>query len=475
MLRPKLNRIWTSASANLRRDPGDAKYIQGWVSEIPTFQVLNYLQYKIDTTLLAQAERGIFEWGTDIAYQLGSIVWCEADKKIYVAIVGAPDRTKSPNTNAAHWATSSIQVPRASYDAMVTAINAHIANVSNPHKLSAVQLGSYTKAETDALVAQYNALVAAHVADKNNPHKLTAAGVGAVPVTGGVYTGDVTFNGGVFFDAGKVNQISKSGGLFLQAGTAVLGIDSTGTAVAGTTASRSKLVTEATFPNLKAAREPRYAVPAEVYSLDFLGSVNIRRGVGTTASTGIEPTFDASLGYPLIRDNPVAPAPTNQILGDGNYNFAAITISAEVRLSSPEQPTDTADSLLIGMTESPVDNNNSRRMYIIVSGSNQIKLTRIYTLDGVSTSDTLSWQGPSSATPIWAKLVGTISGAQMRLYYNGVVVATSDVANKATAAITNTLRIACNQKATSALSRRFRLRNVKFWDGALTAMQVSTL
>ena len=88
MLRPKLNRVWTSGSATLRRDPGDAKYIQGWISEIPTFQVLNYLQYKVDTTLLAQAERGIFEWGTDIQYGLGSIVWNELDKKIYVSTVG---------------------------------------------------------------------------------------------------------------------------------------------------------------------------------------------------------------------------------------------------------------------------------------------------------------------------------------------------------------------------------------------------
>ena len=191
-LRPKLDRVWTSANSVLRRDPGDAKYIQGWVSEIPTFQVLNYLQYKVDTTLLAQAERGIFEWGSDITYVLGSVVWCENDKKIYVSTVGSPDKIKAPNTNLAHWSPSSIQVPRANYDAILASINFHIADKSNPHNLSAAQLGSYTKAETDALVAQYQALVLAHSSNKNNPHGVTALQVGAVPATGGAYTGDVT-------------------------------------------------------------------------------------------------------------------------------------------------------------------------------------------------------------------------------------------------------------------------------------------
>ncbi len=58
-IRPKLNRVWTSNNSVARRDPGDAEYLKGWVAEIPTYQVLNYLQYKIDTTMLAQAERGI--------------------------------------------------------------------------------------------------------------------------------------------------------------------------------------------------------------------------------------------------------------------------------------------------------------------------------------------------------------------------------------------------------------------------------
>lgn len=292
MLRPKLNRVWTSASATLRRDPGDAKYLQGWISEIPTFQVLNYLQYKVDTTLLALAERGVFEWGNDVQYGMGSLAWDETDRKIYISIVGNPSKTLAPSANLSQWSPSSLQVSRGSFDTINAAITAHIADItSNPHKVTAAQIGAYNKAEIDALVNQYKALVSAHASRKDNPHAVTAAQVGAVPITGGTYTGDVTFNGGMYFDAGKVNQISKSGGIYLQSGTALLGIDDTGAAVAGTTSSKSKLVTESSFPSVKAAQEPSYAVPQPELWMPLMGDINIYTGSGTVNSS-----WDTSFG-----------------------------------------------------------------------------------------------------------------------------------------------------------------------------------
>ena len=99
MLRPQLNRLWGGNSSSTRRDPGDDKYLLGWLSEIPTFQVLNFLQYKMDTTMLAQAERGIFEWGSDVGYAKGAIAWDEVDKQIYVSQMQGPSTTLSPRGN----------------------------------------------------------------------------------------------------------------------------------------------------------------------------------------------------------------------------------------------------------------------------------------------------------------------------------------------------------------------------------------
>lgn len=298
MLRPKLNRIWGGSTPSTRRDPGDAKYIQGWISEIPTFQVLNYLQYKMDTTMLAQAERGFFEWGGDVTYNKGALAWDEINKQIYVSQVSNPSKTLAPSANASQWKLSSIQITRQEYDTLNTNITAHIANVTgNPHQLTAGRLNSYTKAETDALIAQYRALVKAHVGDKNNPHGTTAEQIGAVPITGGIYTGDVVFaTGRILLDAAATNKVGllSGSGVFLQSGTGVLGVNAAGVAVAGTAANLSNIITEKTFADQKALVEPDYAIPAPVYVMPLMGDINIYAGSGTIAtSNGWDSQFDS--------------------------------------------------------------------------------------------------------------------------------------------------------------------------------------
>lgn len=459
-LRPKLNRVWTSANSVLRRDPGDAKYIQGWVSEIPTFQVLNYLQYKVDTTLLAQAERGIFEWGSDITYVLGSVVWCEDDKKIYVSTVGSPDKTKAPNTNLAHWSPSSIQVPRANYDAILASINSHIANKSNPHNLSAAQLGSYTKAETDALVAQYQALVLAHSSNKNNPHGVTALQVGAVPATGGTYTGDVTFNGGMYFDAGKVNQISKTGGLYLQAGTAVLGIDAAGVPVVGTTTSKSQIVTEAVFPGLKAAQEPSYAVPEPTIQMDLQGNINMRRGLGTIDSFGLEPAYSADLGNALsLYGTRGTSNGLDQAVGP--YNLTKFTMAVDVVFRS------IGASELSGLAISLFGPSNNW------GGLISRKDGKAYLLR--NTNGTLeSTPVPVSAfdTGKWYRIVIVSDGPAMKMFVNGVLLYSKLDATATGSLVVNRLKVevTANDPKTD-----YDIRNLRVWDVGLTDKQVSTL
>lgn len=283
MQRPKINRIWTGNSPMMRRDPGDAKYQQGWVSEIPTYQVLNYLQYKIDTTILAQAERGIAEWGDDVVYGLGSLAWDNKTNYIYVSVVQQPDRNKAPSDNAAHWSRSSIQITRKEFDDIVASINAHIANKANPHNLTARQLNAYNKQEMDNLVAQYRALVAAHVNDKENPHNTTAAQAGGVPITGGTYEGDVKFLKSIGLNADDTARLCNENGIYLEIGphnsdVALIGITTAGEVVAGRSQSKSPIVTEKTFQDLKAENEPDYAVPLPVLAINFMRNINTQVG-----------------------------------------------------------------------------------------------------------------------------------------------------------------------------------------------------
>ena len=90
----------------------------------------------------------------------GALAWDEINKQIYVSQVLNPSKTLAPSANPAQWELSSIQITRQEYDTLNTNITAHIANVTgNPHQLTAGRLNSYTKAETDALIAQYLSLI----------------------------------------------------------------------------------------------------------------------------------------------------------------------------------------------------------------------------------------------------------------------------------------------------------------------------
>lgn len=451
MLRPKLNRIWTSSNSSLRRDPGDAKYLQGWISEIPTFQVLNYLQYKVDTTLLAQAERGIFEWGGDVTYTLGSIVWDELDKKIYVSTVGSPDKTKAPSNNLSQWSPSSIQIPRASYDAVLAAINAHIADVtSNPHRITAGMLNAYNKAEIDALVVQYRALVSAHASDKNNPHGVTATGIGAVPVTGGTYTGPVSFSGGLFFDAAKINRVSVTNGLFLQSGSNVLGINSSGIAVAGTTSLQSPIVTEQTFPTLKATQEASYAVPMPSIKLNLMGDLHVQVGSGyvdSTWDTGW--TSDNKLQIPAN----ISVAGYNISYTGKADTFNEATIAIDLKQDS--QTSSQFELYGIGFA--------GFRLFVRADGSVSV----------ITSAPRLATPTTVLSDKVSHRIVAKKTATAVYLYVDGVLVASNTVANNAVPFTGGIVTIQTGGPGASYTG--CSICNLRLWTQALSDLQISTL
>lgn len=296
--RPKLNRVWASNNSNLRRDPGDAKYITGWVSEIPTYQVLNFLQFKVDTTFLAIAERGIAEWGGDVSYAKGALSWDEVDGKIYISSVVNPDKTKSPSKNPSQWTASSIQITRTQYDDLSKYIDTHIANKSNPHGVTAAQINAYTKAEIHQIVTQYRAEVLAHTNDTNNPHKLKAIDIGAVPVTGGTYTGSVSVPKILFTTPSTQISVDSNNDLSIVYSAGRIKLKPDGLVLAGNVYndqpnSISPVVTEKTFPNLRLTGQPNYAQPTPVFVWDLMHNLNLRVGLGRVMNSDNEfiPTF----------------------------------------------------------------------------------------------------------------------------------------------------------------------------------------
>lgn len=457
-IRPKLNRVWTSNNSVARRDPGDEKYLKGWVAEIPTYQVLNYLQYKIDTTMLAQAERGIFEWGSDVSYGVGSLAWDETNKTIYVCTVASPSKTLRPSANPAQWSPSSIQVSRANYDSIVSAINAHIADVTtNPHRVTAAQIGAYNKSELDAIVANYRAMVQAHVTDYNNPHKLTAIQVGAVPATGGTYTGPVTMPA-AYFNESKTARILRGDGLWLKNGNYLIGInDTTGFAETGTTSSKSKIVTELTFPDLKAAQEPGYACLEPSFQMNLINSVNISRGPGTIQNaSNRSPLFDQNLGGAFTYDATGTSSSevytgSNSVIGGVDYTIAFDYFYDSISTADGWQFT-------IGLSAS--------RVLVRVNGTLSIETT----LAAGGSAQYATASGMVVGT--WNRIVATSDGTNYKLYLNGVLLKEQVGTPMANTSDANR-RVLIN--LSGGRDRKTALRAFRVWPTALSAKQISTL
>lgn len=287
----KLGRIWASAPLSPNIDPGAAKYNLGWVAEIPVFQMLNYINNRYDTNIVSLAQRGMFEWGSDIDYKNSALVWDEADGFIYVSKVASPSTATRPGLNAAQWDKSAVQISRKQYDDAVLAWNNHMANTSNPHALTTEILDTYTKAVIDSKVSTNNSNINTHIANKSNPHAVTAIQAGAVPVTGGNYTGLVRHlfaSTGIGASALACSLLADATGAFLAKGAnAKLGIDNLFKPVfINDAAVKSQLLLDSNYISAREAVEASYVVPTPDCQVDFRNGLAMQYGYGAVTFTG---------------------------------------------------------------------------------------------------------------------------------------------------------------------------------------------
>lgn len=307
----QLGRIWASTPTSPNLDPGVDKYKLGWVAEIPVFQMLNFINNRYDTNIVSLAERGVFEWGSDVTYNLSAIVWDEADGAIYISKVASPSTTQRPGLNLDQWDKSSIQISRVQYDAAVAAWNNHIANTSNPHQLTTEILNTYAKSVIDGKVAVVQGGLNAHVSNTSNPHSVTATQVGAVPVTGGDYTGLVRHlfaSTGIGAAGYAAKLFTDATGAFLALGTnSKLGLDNTNVAVfIDSSGVKSNLLLDSNYITAREAVEASYVPPTPDCEVILRNNISINYGAG--AVTFVGPS--GSRGY-LDKSGTAQTAPIN--------------------------------------------------------------------------------------------------------------------------------------------------------------------
>jgi hypothetical protein len=302
-----VSRVWASNDpATSIIDPGTTKYALGWIAEIPPFQYMNYLQYRVDLNIKALAERGVFEWGSDVDYVEGALAWDENNSTIYIATVANPDKSLSPMSNLTQWSVSTAQTSSQVFLDLQAALSAHEALVNNPHEVTAIQAGTYTAEQVDFLIADIETSITDHETDLANPHEVTAAQVGAVPITGGSYTGVVDFlaaktelNRG----SAGTTHVDATNGIFLTLDAWALGLNATGVAVWKEGLVEHPVLFSNQFQEFKDIAEPNYAVPVADFHMPLVSDTNIYLGGGTT-TTGDDHSFNEA-GLLLTLDSEV--------------------------------------------------------------------------------------------------------------------------------------------------------------------------
>ena len=79
----------------------EAKYVGGWVAEIPTYQNFNYSMQGMDKNILHLAESSSFDWQADINYEAGTRV--KVGNKFLTCIVDNINIDPTTDTSHSYW------------------------------------------------------------------------------------------------------------------------------------------------------------------------------------------------------------------------------------------------------------------------------------------------------------------------------------------------------------------------------------
>lgn len=457
MTRPDFSRVWAEGGDRTR--PDDAQYILGWEADIPTYQVFNYIQNRLDAAMKSMAERGVPEWGADVAYKKDAVTWNELDSTIYIALEDVQG-TETPDVSP-KWEKSSYQYGASLIQAIQASLDTHILDKANPHKVTPAQLGTYTKTEVDNLVNQTLVDLADHVA-ATNPHKVTAAQVGAVASTGGTYTGAVTFQAITnYLNHGSI--ISDSSKTAIANGTKLLGIKADGTPFFDDGAEHT-LLTEETYSAARELIEKDYYVPTPSMHMGCSEGIHMTYGSGNshftrpstsnyTDASGIAqtaPTDEPAISSKGLR---VDPALTESLMVDGHLNwdgFDFLTLNVVMTLGVGS----VSSTYLVASELEATQGGPAFLLYRNPNGSINMRIGRDYIT------------GPVKADGAEVRVTATVTSTSVSMYVDGVL--------SGTTTLTTPMRPLGRLRLATYGSGQY-FKSLKTWDRILTNKQIITL
>jgi hypothetical protein len=448
-----VTRIWGGGDPNVSTiDPGLEKYAIGWTAEIPSFQFLNFLQYRTDVNFRALAERGVTEWGTDIDYKLNSLTWNEFDSQVYVSVVAVPNQTR-PDLNPSQWKPSALTLTQLEFTTLKNTIDNHIATITgNPHRVTASQAQTYTASELDVLLAQNQATLDAHINDLADPHQVTALQIGAVPKVGGTYTGLVGHTSRTRY--GTNAYLDSSDGFLMEFNGFTLGINNAGEPVAN----GDVILHETNYLENKELTEPLYAVPVPDFFMPLVVDTSIQRGAGVSefnGGGGLSYTGKDGATKSTVLD---VPPFTKGGLWRGS-NASHLIIQAEDNLEFPTR------TLSIDITW----DEHTSSAYNMLRSDNNVRFLgssgSLSVADGVASNVFIASQA-SLTVGVVQKIAVVFTPTSTKTYLNGVLVASGN----ALAVPSGDIDIFSHSDIPN-----LSVRNSRSWATELTPQQIATL
>lgn len=248
------------------------KYLKGWKVEKEPHQWQNFLYQITDQKLEIQAEEQLFEWESDIEY--APMAATRSGDKIYINASGLVSKNVDPKDNPQFWfevlGTTAQDINNAR-NFLNKVLGDHLT-ADNPHNDNIHDIGGYEKEEIDDFFGDDTdpRTISYHVKQKGRVHGETPKQVGTLPVSGGTFTGDVQYLGGVSLGPNG-NTIVDGTAIKLgnSAGSIFLNKDGTATHALASDASRYEITTDDNFERHQRQINYLFALPVPRTEVDF--------------------------------------------------------------------------------------------------------------------------------------------------------------------------------------------------------------
>lgn len=232
------------------------KYVKGWIVEKEPHQWANFLYQITDQKFQFIAEEQFIEGENDITLREGAI--SRSGDNIFI--------TSSGNTEAILSALSSDVV--SSTNNLNTTLANHLAS-DNPHKDNIHQIGGYESGEIDLMFGDPTnpTTIVYHTNRTGKVHSETPQQLGTLPTSGGTFTGDVVFSGGISLGSGYVSADSSAVALGNPSGT--ISVDNSGLAVLSSGGTKSEITTTLNYQTHQQNINNQFTLPPPLVVFDF--------------------------------------------------------------------------------------------------------------------------------------------------------------------------------------------------------------